>query len=431
MKFYLYTFLFCISSTSALAQSRYFPPLTGSNWEKTEPASLGWCTDNIEELIDFLGQNNTKAFIVLKDGKIAIEKYYGTFTQDSLWYWASAGKVLTSFMVGLAQEEGLLSIDEPSSNYLGTGWTSLPPTKEALINIRHQLTMTTGLDDGVEDPFCTLPACLLYKADAGARWAYHNGPYTLLDVVVEQATGKSFNQYFIEKVRSRLGMKGGFFRSGFNNVYISDARSMARFGLMVLNEGAWGKNTIMQDTTYFRAMTRPSQELNPSYGYLWWLNGQESYRVPQTQFEFKGPLNTDAPPDMFAALGKNGQLLNIVPSMNLVFVRMGNAPDNSLVPFLLNNQVWEKLNKVICNPTTSTERLNSPSIGLYPNPASDVLYLDGISPLDQIELFDMTGKKINVSRDGNKLHIAQLSPGVYAIRFNSMEKSLLFTKSEN
>ena len=64
---------------------------------------------------------------MLKDGKIAIEKYFGTFTKDSLWYWASAGKTLTAFLVGQAQENGLLSISDSTSKYLGSGWTGLTP----------------------------------------------------------------------------------------------------------------------------------------------------------------------------------------------------------------------------------------------------------------------------------------------------------------
>jgi hypothetical protein len=74
------------------SQSIYFPPLVGDQWETTMPASLNWNMEAIGELYDYLGENNSKAFILLKDGKIVMEKYFGTFTKDSAWYWASAGK---------------------------------------------------------------------------------------------------------------------------------------------------------------------------------------------------------------------------------------------------------------------------------------------------------------------------------------------------
>ncbi|MFN9108716.1 MAG: serine hydrolase, partial [Bacteroidota bacterium] len=82
-----------LSINNLQAQDLYFPPLNPSAaWETINPASLGWCTDKINALYDYLNQQQTKGFIVLKDGRIVLEKYFGTFTQDSAWYWASAGK---------------------------------------------------------------------------------------------------------------------------------------------------------------------------------------------------------------------------------------------------------------------------------------------------------------------------------------------------
>ena len=69
------------------AQTSYFPPpVAGSAWETTDPAVLGWCTDRIDSLYDFLDTNGTKAFILLYQGRIVLEHYSGTFTQDSSWY---------------------------------------------------------------------------------------------------------------------------------------------------------------------------------------------------------------------------------------------------------------------------------------------------------------------------------------------------------
>ena len=88
----LITGLFLFIFLNSQAQNLYFPPLTGNAWDTISPVSLGWCPDKIDSLTDYLENKNTKAFILLKDGKIVIEKYFGTFTADSLWYWASAGK---------------------------------------------------------------------------------------------------------------------------------------------------------------------------------------------------------------------------------------------------------------------------------------------------------------------------------------------------
>ncbi|HMC96429.1 MAG TPA: serine hydrolase, partial [Flavobacteriales bacterium] len=307
-----------------MAQGIYFPPNTGGAWETVDPATLGWCVDQIPPLIDFLGTNNTKAFIVLKDGRIAIEHYFGTFTQDSVWYWASAGKSLTSTLVGKAQEEGFLDINEPSINYLGTGWTTSTLAQEAAITIRHQLTMTTGLDDS-GDNNCTDPACLHYLADPGTRWAYHTGAYTKLDGVLNAATGQTINAYLFSKLTQTMGLTGLYITLDYDHVFFSTPRNMARFGLLAMNGGNWNGNQIL-NTTYFNEMVTPSQALNDSYGYLWWLNGQSSFMAPGTQIVFPGEIMPNEPAEAFNALGKNGQTINVVPSQGLVVIRMGDAP---------------------------------------------------------------------------------------------------------
>lgn len=408
------TALFC---ASLFAQTPYFPPSTGNTWETTDPASLGWCTDQIPPLLQLLEDNDTKAFILLKDGRIAIEHYFGTFTQDSSWYWASAGKSLTAFLVGMAQEDGLLDINAPSSNYLGTGWTSLTPEQETAITVRHQLTMTTGLDDS-GDLDCTAPACLTYLAEPGTRWSYHNAPYTRLDGVIEGATGQSLNAYLFNNLTLQTGIAGLYLQVGQNNVFFSKARAMARFGLLAQNNGTWNTTPILGDQTYFTAMTTPSQTMNPAYGYLWWLNGNEGFMVPGVQFLFPGSFMPNAPMGTYNAMGKNGQFINVVPDQGLVLVRMGNAPnDGASVPFLFNDEIWELLNAVICTGTGIGERATG-NVQLFPNPASDriAIQLDPALGHGTITLTDAMGRALRMERttdDRVVLDVSGLAPGSY------------------
>ena len=233
---FLFLGIFTSLPDNLIAQTTYFPPNSGT-WETTSPETFGWCQERIDSLFAFLEASNSKSFILLKDGKIVLESYFNGHGQGSLWYWASAGKTLTAFMVGIAQQENYLHISDTTSQYLGQGWTTCTPAQEEKITIWNQLTMTSGLDDGVADPFCTIDTCLTYLADPGTRWAYHNGPYTLLDGVVEAATGVTLNQYTTQKLKNPTGMNGSFVSVDFNNVYFSDSRSMARFGLLIQNKG--------------------------------------------------------------------------------------------------------------------------------------------------------------------------------------------------
>lgn len=401
-KILLITFLLLFGSLRA---QTYFPPLIGSTWDTISPSSLGWCQDSIQKMYNWLETSNSKAFIVLKDGKIVLEKYFGTFTVDSFHVWNSAGKTLTAYAVGIAQKEGFLNINDPTSDYLGTGWTACTPTQEQAITIRNQLTMTSGLDD-VTDFYCTDPACLTYIADAGTRWAYHNGPYTLLDSVIESATGTNLNTWVYQKIGSKIGMTGLFVQSGYNNVFVSKPRSMARFGLLLSQNGFWNGTEVLNDLTYLNAMRTPSQTLNNSYGYLTWLNGQTSFMLPQSQFVFNGPICPNAPSDMYAALGKNGQIINVVPSTGIVFIRMGEDMGNNLVGAQYNDTLWQYMNRLSCVNTVQESQLKN--IHFTENPSSQTLELVGLSGTETIQLFSPLDEVVNVTWNENKADISML-----------------------
>lgn len=422
MKKIFYFIIWLVLAQSVKAQNLYFPPLIGNTWSATQPQDLNWCTDKIDSLYQYLEGKNTKGFIVLKDGKIVLEKYFNTFTQDSFWYWASAGKTMTAFLTGIAQQKGLLRLQDTSSKYLGKGWTSLTAAQEDKITIYHQLSMNSGLDDGL-DKDCTADSCLIYKADAGTRWAYHNAPYTLLEKVITVASKQTYQQFFNAEIRLKTGIAGMWTKVGFNNVLLSNTRSMARFGLLLLNKGKWDQTWVLNDSSYFNAMVNSSQMLNPAYGYLTWLNGKGKAMFPGSQVVFNLDLAPNAPKDMYAAMGKNGQLINVVPSLNLVMVRIGDAPgDNNEVPVIFNNDIWYYLNKVICAPSTGMETTELPkNIQLFPNPAKHQLTISGVltNEIKDLVLYNLHGVLLKRFEPNTILDIADIASGVYLIKIET------------
>jgi CubicO group peptidase (beta-lactamase class C family) len=321
----------------------YFPPTNGStNWETKSISALGWNESAVQPLLDYLELKNSKSFILLVDGKIVIENYFNNHTATTNWYWASAGKTLTSTLTGIAEQEGKLNVNNKVSDYIGTGWTSEPVSKENLITCKNLLTMTSGIEDLANGDDVT-PASLEYVADAGTRWAYHN-VYVKLQEVVSQASGETWSSYFNSRLRDKIGMNGTWISSGNNVVYWSTARSMARYGLLMSHKGKWNSDQILNEA-YFNAATTTSQNINLSYGYLWWLNGKSSYHLPQSQLEFKGSIIPSAPKDLFMALGKNDQKIYVVPSKKMVIIRMGDAADQvNLAVSDFDETLWEKIN---------------------------------------------------------------------------------------
>ncbi len=345
----LFTFLFsllisCSKDDSPSEEGIYFPPNGSDVWETKSIGNLGWNQDKLQPLLDFLELKNTKSFIILYDGKIVVENYFGTHTATSPWYWASAGKTLTSTVSGIAEQEGLININNKVSDYLGTGWTSAPIAKENLITCKNLLSMNSGLDDALGDDVS--PANLQYVADAGSRWAYHN-VYVKMQDVVAQASGQTWENYFNTKLKNPIGMTGAWTQIGGLSVYGSTTRSMARFGLMIYAKGKWNSTQIVNEN-YLNSATTTSQNINQAYGYLWWLNGKSSYHLPQTQIQFNGSLIPNAPNDMFAALGKNDQKIYVVPSKKLVIIRMGDSADGTNIALSdFDNVLWGKINALI------------------------------------------------------------------------------------
>lgn len=334
-------------SISAFGQT-YFPPAVG-DWETVDPAeTLGWCPDRLDSLDAFMAAHGTRALVILHEGRIAHEAYYNGGGQDSVWYWASAGKTVTSALVGVLASEGLLSLEDPTSDWLGDGWTSLEPNQESAIEIRHQLTMTTGLDDGTGESNCTLPACLTFLEPAGERWAYHNGPYTLLTNVVEAVAGQPLNVVLFNRIRQAIGMTAVYAilpGDPYNRVVVSRARDMARFGLLASENFTWNGNSLITDPAYLDGAFAATQPHNACYGHLWWLNDGDNHMLPSTQLVFDGPLVPNGPPDLRMALGKNDQKIHIAPSAGLVIVRMGeSAGETTLAASSFDNQIWAHLN---------------------------------------------------------------------------------------
>ena len=324
--------------------SMYFPPKNDTTWATISPQKLGWNLAAMDSLKAYLESKHTQSFIILVNGRIAMEAYFhGQEAQDD-WAWNSAGKTLLNFTVGIAQQKGILDIDHKASQYLGNGWTSESSDKENLITCRHLLSMTSGLND--QNQLIT-QANLTYLANAGSRWSYSNVFQKMFDVIA-MASHQDFETFFDENLRDKIGMNGYWHDGIIFTIYHSTARSMARFGLLALNNGRWANEQILNEA-YLNESIHPSQNINPSYGLLTWLNSQASYMLPGSQQVYPGNLIPNAPSDMFAALGAADQKIYVIPSKKMVIVRMGDAanPQNPTFAYSgFDNELWAKLDSV-------------------------------------------------------------------------------------
>ena len=414
-------FLF-LSLLTAYSQDLYFPPNFSTEWETIDHSELDWCEENVNTFSEFLEDSNTKGCVILKNGRIAYEGYFDDFQMTSSWYWASAGKTVTASMIGILQEEGMLDINDPTSDYLGEGWTNCIAEDEALITVRHQLTMTTGLDFTGGDLNCIEPSCLSCLNAPGEEWFYHNAPYTLLSYVAEAAGEEGYTALTNSKLTNPLGFIGFWTNSNSGRLFWSSPRGMARFGLLMLNNGFWDEEDVIKDKDYLEAMINTSQEINKSYGYLWWLNGKESHRLPGTTITFPGSIIPGAPDDLYAAIGKNGQILMVVPSENLVIVRMGNNPDASLVPTVYVNELWEAYEELKCQ--TSVVEANKVEVSLKSKLIFNRLEVISNSDVEYVKIYDLKGN-MHKSEYSNMMRVGELPRGMYIVEIRVEGRSYI------
>ncbi len=342
-----------IAGDDASAQSTYFPT-SDDTWQRVAPASVGWDAEALSAALDVAGGRSSSGVLILHRGRILAERYweldspsarYSNFVQgedpdgNAIEDVASAQKSVVAFLLGIAQERGLLRLDDSVSEHLGSGWSQASAEQEQAITIRHLMSMNSGLATDMS-----------YAAEAGSTWLYNTPAYHNLMHVIEAVTGRDRNAVTRDWLTAKLGMEHSSWTRRRNADpaigwgFSTTARDLARFGLMVQAGGRWGDQIVIGDTEYLRDMLSSSQSLNPAYGYLWWLNGQEDrVGVGPRAARADGPLIPSAPSDLVSMMGALDRKLYSVPSLDLVITRLGDAGGVDRVSF--NEAFWQALMK--------------------------------------------------------------------------------------
>ena len=273
----------CLIATTVFAAEFYYPE---QDWQQRSVAEAGWDQEKLDAALDFAMSRKSSSIVVVQAGRIIAEchsklsnpsdrytamKLGATADGHAIEDVASIQKSVVSLLVGVAFDKGLLNLDDSVQKHLGIGWSNADKEQEAPITVRHLMTMTSGLD-----------AKLKFVADAGTRWAYNTNAYAKSLACLEAVTGLSANELTSRWLLNRIGMRDSRWakrtwlaETGVDaNVsgFATSARDLARFGLLVLASGRW-QDQFLVSPEYLRSALTSSQQLNPSYGYLWWLNG--------------------------------------------------------------------------------------------------------------------------------------------------------------
>ncbi len=360
-----------IKTGNSRAKESLFFPTENKDWDHVDPKTVGFDTKALEEALNYAGEHNSTGLVILYKGRILAERYWDFNKIDpkenaslkqyqAIYLLMQAGKTAQGYpledvasvqksviatLFYLARQKDYMNFDDPVSKYLGIGWTNAKPEAEMKIKVKHLLNMTSGLTPTLQ-----------YSADPGDTWLYNTTTFQLLAHIVANAVKKDINEITREWITGPLKMEDTKwiirkwmppFKDRPMYGLISSNRDLARFGLFILADGSWTGHSIIKDPNDVREMLEPSQKLNPSYGTLWWLNGQKYFLTPaDPPKRIEHPRFPSAPLDLVAALGAFDRSVFIVPSHDLVVTRigfMGIVDPDQMEKNTFFDEFWKKL----------------------------------------------------------------------------------------
>ncbi len=278
------------------------------------------------------------------DGKPLVSAKFARANEKPTDAAYSITKSITSILVGIAQDNGLLHLNDPASRFI-TEWRG---TDAANVEIRHLLSGTAGRYVDARTDYIEMAGRAADKSafaiglsqvvPPGTSWNYDNAAVQSLETVLERATGMPVARFAEQRLFAPLGMVDTSIdadESGNPLLFaglLTTCDDLLRFGHMMLKGGQYEGKTIVSREYVTAATQAPSSEHNAAYGLLWWLNRPGQAVTPDIATKghgskkFDGQLVPDAPEDTFWALGFRDQILVIIPSMQTVAVRLGDAP---------------------------------------------------------------------------------------------------------
>jgi CubicO group peptidase (beta-lactamase class C family) len=307
------------------------PPVPGL--PRTDLNSVKMNQDTIAKLIQLINSNPQKDFrglVVIKDNKLVVEEYFNTYWRETIHDIRSAGKSVTSLLLGIAIDKGLVKSTEQSIYDFFPSPKFIRPEKDGHqdIKIKHLLSMSSGLsadadDDNspggtgnwlTKDNWVNFAISLPMIFTPGQKYVYNDVCPMLVGAIIEAASGKKLSDFAKENLFTPLGIREFYWYTAPNgrtvpmgNLYIS-ALDFAKLGQLVINKGQWQGKKIVSATWISEISTKrfdisKDDPFANSYGYFWFIATRE---VNGKKY------------DCVYASGNGGNLLFVVPGENLV-----------------------------------------------------------------------------------------------------------------
>jgi CubicO group peptidase (beta-lactamase class C family) len=271
----------------------------------------------------------TRSVLVLYKDKLIVEKYEAGFTKNSKLLGWSMTKSITGTMFGVLQKQKKFDIYKPAPI---PEWQK---DERKNITTNDLLHMNSGLE-WVENynTICDATLMLFGSEDMAkvqlekpalfkpnTHWNYSSGTSNLLSAILRKQfkTHQEYLDFWYSALIDKIGMNSTVIETDMVGNYVGSSyawattRDWSKLGLLYLHKGNWNGKQIL-DESWVKYVSTPTNTSHGDYGAQFWLNAGGKYK--------------DAPRDMFYCSGFQGQKVFIIPSMDLIIVRMGLTDDH-------------------------------------------------------------------------------------------------------
>jgi len=280
----------------------------------------------VANAFDKKGEKNkrTRSILVIYKDKIIAEKYDTGFDKNSKILGWSMTKSITATMYGILEKQGKIDINKPAPI---TEWANDERSK---ITINDLLHMNSGLEWEEDYTKISDVTQMLFLAEdmtqsqinkpaqfkPNSHWNYSSGTTNLLSGILRKQfkTHQEYLDFWYTNLIDKIGMNSMIVETDMVGNYVGSSyswattRDWAKFGLLYLHKGNWNGEQLFEEN-WAKYVATPTNGSKGDYGAHFWLNAGRHY--------------PDAPRDLYSANGYQGQKVFIIPSKDLVIVRMG------------------------------------------------------------------------------------------------------------
>jgi CubicO group peptidase (beta-lactamase class C family) len=281
---------------------------------RSSPEAEGVDSAGVLSLIDALEKNinAVHSIMLLRHGKVVAEGWWAPYVADDAHILYSVTKSFTSTAVGLAEQEGLLSINDKVLSFFPDLAPAEPAPQMKAMRIRDLLKMTSGHQNDTIDRLRATPdgqwrrtfLATAVEHKPGTHFVYNSGGSYMLSAIVQKVSGQTLDSYLQSRLFEPLGISQHPWGLSSEGIALGDGglslttESVAKFGQLYLQKGVWNGTRVLSEKWVELATSRetsngsdPDSDWDAGYGFQFWRNKTTGYRADGAlgQFSFVLP----------------------------------------------------------------------------------------------------------------------------------------------